>query len=213
MSTSKGAPEHQCEPSKFDFEYHQNRIYLYRMLLSTDRRSGIEPVYGAPGVDSSINRPYSGWNFGTETLQRGPRSKSKISGLGDGTAKDAYFSGQSAHMPSTIEPSLANISVCLNDSFAFFSLSSKEMTMYSTCDGSKSWEVNVVVAGTHLITPQQFVALSVLQPIPYVQKLGNSMAPNVVGILLSFVPNQRRSKIQQSHVGEKRRWRFSNCDR
>ena len=41
---------------------------LYRILFSTDKRSGIDPVYGAPGVDSSIYRPYSGWNLGTTTL-------------------------------------------------------------------------------------------------------------------------------------------------
>jgi hypothetical protein len=41
---------------------------LYRIFFSTDKRSGIDPVYGAPGVDSSIYRPYSGWNLGTTTL-------------------------------------------------------------------------------------------------------------------------------------------------
>ena len=41
---------------------------LYRISFSTDKRSGIDPVYGAPGVDSSMYRPYSGWNLGTTTL-------------------------------------------------------------------------------------------------------------------------------------------------
>lgn len=43
--------------------------HLYRILRSTDNRSGIDPVYGDPGVDSSMNLPYSGWNAGTEILQ------------------------------------------------------------------------------------------------------------------------------------------------
>jgi hypothetical protein len=34
--------------------------HLYRMLHSTDNRSKMDPVYGDPGVDSSIYRPYSG---------------------------------------------------------------------------------------------------------------------------------------------------------
>ena len=39
-----------------------------RMLASTKRRSRMEPVYGAPGVDSSMYRPYSGWKTGGTTL-------------------------------------------------------------------------------------------------------------------------------------------------
>jgi len=39
------------------FELHLpsgKATYRYRILLSTDNRSGIEPVYGEPGVDSSM---------------------------------------------------------------------------------------------------------------------------------------------------------------
>ena len=33
-------------------------------------------MYGDPGVDSSMNRPYSGWKVGTEPLVVEERSKS-----------------------------------------------------------------------------------------------------------------------------------------
>ena len=40
---------------------YENRItHRYRILLSTHNRSVRLPVYGDPGVDSSMNRPYSG---------------------------------------------------------------------------------------------------------------------------------------------------------
>ena len=39
------------------------------MLLSTHNKSVKLPVYGDPGVDSSMNRPYSGWYVGTDFLR------------------------------------------------------------------------------------------------------------------------------------------------
>lgn len=38
------------------------------MFDSTHRRSVKLPVYGEPGVDSSMKRPYSGWYVGTDFL-------------------------------------------------------------------------------------------------------------------------------------------------
>lgn len=45
---------------------------------------------------------------------------------------EAYFSGQSAQMSSTMALSLDRISVWRRESLAFFCSSSKEMTMYSS---------------------------------------------------------------------------------
>jgi len=39
------------------------------MFVSTDSKSGMEPVYGEPGVDSSMYLPYSGWKVGTVMLR------------------------------------------------------------------------------------------------------------------------------------------------
>jgi hypothetical protein len=39
------------------------------MFVSTDSKSGIDPVYGEPGVDSSMYLPYSGWKVGTVMLR------------------------------------------------------------------------------------------------------------------------------------------------
>src|SRR5690606_37167992 len=50
--------------------HEESLAHLYRMSPSTESRSRIDPVYGAPGVDSSMYRPYSGWNVGGVTLQR-----------------------------------------------------------------------------------------------------------------------------------------------
>ena len=33
------------------------------------------PVYGAPGVDSIMKRPYSGWNVGTAILRQRQRAR------------------------------------------------------------------------------------------------------------------------------------------
>jgi len=44
-----------------------------RMLPSTKRRSERVAPYGAPGVDSSMYRPYSGWKTGMQALRAGER--------------------------------------------------------------------------------------------------------------------------------------------
>lgn len=40
-----------------------------RISASTETRSFGVPENGAPGVDSSIYRPYSGWNVGMVALE------------------------------------------------------------------------------------------------------------------------------------------------
>lgn len=49
--------------------YALANLRLYRIFCSTVRRFDTVPLYGDPGVDSSMYRPYSGWNVGTEPLQ------------------------------------------------------------------------------------------------------------------------------------------------
>lgn len=94
--------------------------HLYRIFSSTDRRSGMEPVYGEPGVDSSMKRPYSGWKVGTESLERGRGVIHEDAGLSR-NAFWTYASPRSETMSLTIDWSFARISVWRRDSFAFLS--------------------------------------------------------------------------------------------
>lgn len=43
----------------------------------------------------------------------------------------------------------------------------------------------------HLIAPEQFVALAVLESIPGVQELCDAMVSNVIRILLGLFPGER----------------------
>lgn len=43
----------------------------------------------------------------------------------------------------------------------------------------------------YLVTPEQFVSSSVLDPIPCMQELGDTVGPDVVGKLLCLFPGER----------------------
>lgn len=115
--------------------------------------------------------------------------------------RKTYWDGQSALILLTIVSSFSKISVCLRDSLASFSLSSNTTTIYSTLTGMRkrrSWWKS----RGHLITPKKLVACSAFQAIPGMKELGDSMFSHMVGILLGFVPFQRRARGQKSHFEE-----------
>jgi hypothetical protein len=56
---------------------------------------------------------------------------------------------------------------------------------------------------THLIAPEESVTLSILEPIPDMQELGDSMVSDMVRVFLSFIPRKGSSKIQKAHGGSK----------
>lgn len=53
----------------------------------------------------------------------------------------------------------------------------------------------------YLISPKQLVAISILETVPYTQELGDTVYANMICILFCLVPRERRSEIQQTHVG------------
>jgi hypothetical protein len=109
-----------------------------------------------------------------------------------------YSSAHSDDIPSTMEPSFARISVCLRDNLAFFSSLSNKTTMYSIC-GRVDLEYYLLQhlrKTSYLVTPQQLVALSILQAVPYTKKLCNTKVSNAVCMLLCLLPSKRLSDIQ-----------------
>ena len=52
---------------------------------------------------------------------------------------------------------------------------------------------------THLVAPEELVSVPVLETIPDVQELRDSVSPDVIGILLGLVPGERSSEIEEAH--------------
>ena len=52
---------------------------------------------------------------------------------------------------------------------------------------------------TYLVAPEEFVPASVLEAIPDVQKLGNSMRPDVIRVLLGLVPGEGCAEVEEAH--------------
>lgn len=111
--------------------------YRYRMFPSTESRSGSEPVYGEPGVDSIIYRPYSGWKVGTVALEKKKDRKedrvhaSLIEPTNDLQGSTHASTASSLHMFCVIVCSIGNSSLWQSESLAFLPSSSKVTTMYS----------------------------------------------------------------------------------
>jgi hypothetical protein len=51
----------------------------------------------------------------------------------------------------------------------------------------------------HLVAPEELIASTILQTLPDVQELGDSMVPDMFCMLLGFVPGERGSKRQKTH--------------
>jgi hypothetical protein len=63
---------------------------------------------------------------------------------------------------------------------------------------------------SHLVSPEQLVSTPVLDPIPYAQKLGNPVRPNVVGVLLRVVPCEGCTERQETHA-RRVGWQGRDC--
>jgi len=109
-----------------------------------------------------------------------------------------YWHGQSVLMSLTMELSLARISVCLKDSLAFFSLSLKTTTIYSTWARFRKTRASGR-NNDHLISPKKLIACPVFQAIPDVEELSDSMFSHMVGIFLRLVPFQGCTRRQKTH--------------
>lgn len=132
-----------------------------------------------------MNRPYSGWNNGTTTLFLLAWIRPRIV-INSGT----YWSGQLDEMLSTMACSFARISVCRSDNLAFLVSSSKDATMYSISRHGQHTNIPAESMPQYLVTPEQFISTTVLDPIPCMQELGDAMRSDVVGELLRVFPGQ-----------------------
>ena len=52
---------------------------------------------------------------------------------------------------------------------------------------------------TYLVAPEEFVPASVLEAIPDVQELRDSVCPDVIGVLFGLIPGEGRPKKKQTH--------------
>ena len=68
--------------------------------------------------------------------------------------------------------------------------------MYSICGAIRVRQCAVGVVGTHLVAPEEDIALAVLEALPGVEELGDAVVADVVGVLLGLVPGQRGAEIQ-----------------
>lgn len=55
----------------------------------------------------------------------------------------------------------------------------------------------------YLVAPQKFITGSILNCVPGVEELGDTMMPNMVRILFRFFPGKRSTKVEQSHPAER----------
>ena len=105
----------------------------------------MDPVYGEPGMDSTIYRPASEWYFGTVLRKsygvRGMTGQYYTYGLRD-----------SSHGSSTVAFNFARISVWRNESIAFLVELSNETTIYSIFGSTVSLS-NQPGKVRHLISP------------------------------------------------------------
>lgn len=61
---------------------------------------------------------------------------------------------------------------------------------------------------THLVAPKQFITVPILETIPDMQKLGDSMVSHMVGVVLSIVPRKRSPKVQKAHDSLGDTWNY-----
>ena len=106
----------------------------------------------------------------------------------------AYWSGQLDEMSSTIVASFAKISVCRSDSLAFLASSSKDATKYSTSKHSQYTTIPVKAISEYLVAPEQLIPVPVLDLVPSMQELGDTVEPDVVCELLCVLPGERSTE-------------------
>ena len=51
----------------------------------------------------------------------------------------------------------------------------------------------------YLVAPKQLVSAPLLEAIPDVQELRDSVCPDVIGVLFGLIPGERRPKKKQTH--------------
>ena len=97
-------------------------------------------------------------------------------------------------MSLTIVCSFAKISDCRSDNLAFLALSSKDATMYSILMHGQHTAVPVDSVSEYLVTPEELISAPVLDPIPCMQELSDTVGPNMVGELLCVFPGKGSTK-------------------
>ena len=106
----------------------------------------------------------------------------------------AYWSGQLDEIPSTIACSFAKISVCRSDSLAFLASSSKDATMYSTSRRGQHTTTPTDFMSEYLVAPEELISMPVLDSVPCMEELSDTMGSDVVGELLCVSPGERGTK-------------------
>ena len=106
----------------------------------------------------------------------------------------------SEQIPSTIACSFAKISVCRSDSLAFLASSSKDATIYSTSRRGQHTTTPVDSRSEYLVAPEELVSVPVLDSIPGMQELSDTMGSDVVGELLRVSPSKWGTERLKAHL-------------
>ncbi len=51
----------------------------------------------------------------------------------------------------------------------------------------------------YLISPEQLIAMPIFEAVPGIEKLGNPVAANMIGVLAALVPGERGPNVKQAH--------------
>ncbi len=139
-----------------------------------------------------MNRPYSGWNVGIGTLRAGLVEKD-----------NNVIARLTCHRnPNRYHPLLNRASRGSPFVAVIVSRSCLHCQKIRPCtrpDMTLITKIRIVGGWTNLVTPEQLVTGAVLQSVPDVQKLSDSVVSNMIGVFFRFIPGQRSAKIQETH--------------